>query len=184
MPAGQHQRVVRQRDQSLQAGIDPAEQGAQVVVLPEERVEAAAHRHLRRRRASPARPGPARRAAPPARPAPPVRRARPARPPRRSRRCRRRRPPPGASDRSRRATAVRSVPAPDAARRVRPGPVASWSPVDHEGRRPPACGPGRCAGCRAASPAPSAPRRRRTPRRTADRRTPPTESKPSTLRHR
>ena len=39
-------------------------------------------------------------------------------------------------------------------------------------RAPPACGRGRCAGCRAASRTPCAPRRRRTPRRRGDPRRP------------
>jgi hypothetical protein len=41
------QRVVGQRDQPVQAGIGPAQQRAQVVVLAEECVEAAAHRQSR-----------------------------------------------------------------------------------------------------------------------------------------
>ena len=45
MPTGQHQRIVVDRDQGSQAGVGPAQQRAQVVVLPEERVEAPAHRH-------------------------------------------------------------------------------------------------------------------------------------------
>ena len=45
MPAGEHQRVVVQRDQTVQAGVGPPQQRAQVVVLAEERVEAPAHGH-------------------------------------------------------------------------------------------------------------------------------------------
>ena len=46
VPVRQHQRIVGQRHQAVQRRVDPAEQAAQVVVLAEEGVEAAAHGHL------------------------------------------------------------------------------------------------------------------------------------------
>ncbi len=46
MAVGQHQRIVRHRYQRLEAGIGSPQQGPEVVVLAEERVEPAAHGDL------------------------------------------------------------------------------------------------------------------------------------------